>query len=272
MEDNGVSATEVSENFVLIVFLILTLVLWGPWYWQSFRIRPLGVPGWSRRLLQATPLVCGAILYFVLRHLAATDVRNAASYLCLYILMGSGWLAILENLAIYFGLSARDDVFERNNPAAAVAISGWLLGGNLAFAGSNVGEGPGWYVVVFCAILAGAALLVVWLMLNLATHVAEAISVDRDVASGLRAAGFCVACGLILGWAVAGDWTALDATVSDFLKHGWPVLLLLAVAVVFERALQPTPAQPAPSRALSGVLPALIYVGLAVALLFALNK
>src|SRR5262245_28134143 len=105
MDENSAPATEVGDNFVLIVCLIISVIFWGKWYWQSFQIRPLGARGSSRRWLQAAPLACGTILYVVLRHLAATDVRNAPYYLFLYMLMGCAWLAILQNLAIYFGLS-----------------------------------------------------------------------------------------------------------------------------------------------------------------------
>ncbi|MDZ4199651.1 MAG: hypothetical protein U1E27_10260, partial [Kiritimatiellia bacterium] len=54
---------------------------------------------------------------------------------------------------------------------------------------------------------------------------------------GRRWAGFLLGAGLLLGRASAGDWTSVDATFVEFFRDGWPVLVLLALAVVAERIL-----------------------------------
>ena len=80
---------------------------------------------------------------------------------------------------------------------------------------------------------------------------------------GVRAAGFFVGTGLILGRAVAGDWVSSAATVRDFVLVGWPALLLLAGAFFLEKTFAPTPQRPAPPVLVHGWLPAALYLGFA---------
>ncbi|HWI57718.1 MAG TPA: hypothetical protein VNZ22_10865 [Bacillota bacterium] len=204
------------------------------------------------------------MLLFVLRRFAAHDVRNAPVQLWFYLSLGAAWVGLVERLSLHFGLSARDDVFERHNAAAGIALCGLLVGSSIAFAGANVGEGSGWYAVVFCAALSTGGLLLAWWALDAITEAADTISIDRDLATGTRTAGFFCGCGLILGGAVAGDWHSLGGTVIDFFKYGWPVALLWMIAAVIERFARPTPAQPAPAYGRWGVLPALLYLGIGV--------
>ena len=90
---------------------------------------------------------------------------------------------------------------------------------------------------------------------------------DRDAAAGVRIAGFFVGAGLILGRAVAGDWTSAGATLFDFGRIGWPVILLLALAVLIERKLRPSPETLGRPVLIGGVLPLLVYTGIGVAAL-----
>ena len=163
-----------------------------------------------------------------------------------------------------FGVSPKLDALERRNGAAAWAVAGALVGLTLAFAGGNIGNGPGWWVVVFAAGLASGALLGGWAVVELATDTAETVTVERDTASGVRLAGLLTAAGLVLGRAAAGDWVSAGATVRDFVSVGWPVLLLFAVEVLLHRLFRPKPSNPKPSVVAYGLLPAAGYVVVAV--------
>jgi hypothetical protein len=141
------------------------------------------------------------------------------------------------------------------------AAAGGLTGLTLCFAGANIGDGPGWWVVLYAASLSTVTLFAVWACLERLTHVSEAVTVDRDVASGLRLGGFLAAAGLILGRAVAGDWVSVGATNVEFVRMAWPVLVLLVLAVPVERVFRPSVEQPAPAWLLCGLLPLMIFVG-----------
>jgi len=237
---------------------------WIRWYLPILRLPRLGARTSARMLLAYVPPACMALLFLLLRAGASFDVRDSAPYLFMYMVMGAGWVSVALMFVPWLGLSPRGDVVERDNLAAARALAGAALALTLCYAGGNIGDGPGWWVVIFCATLATLTLALLWHLLEQWGHVAEQVTVERDAAAGTRVAGFLVACGLVLGRAVAGDWTSAGATLRDFVTHGWPVLVLLALAIVLERRLRATVEQPVPDRTTHGVLPALLYLGLAL--------
>ena len=252
------------EVFMLIASAIVALVSWGAWYVkpalvQGVRRRP---PAW--RLLRLTPLLAAALLWAVLRNAASFDVRDDPRYLTFYLVLGAAWVGVWIRWLAVAGISTRDDVVERSNGSAALAVTGALLGITLAYAGGNVGNGPGWWVVVFSAALATVSLFGAWMLLEAVTGVSDVVTVDRDPSSGFRLGGFLIACGLILGRSVAGDWISAEATVRDFVAAAWPVVLLVIVAAIVERVARPSPETPRPSLIAYGFIPATLYVAGAV--------
>src|SRR5262249_6105296 len=154
-------------------------------------------------------------------------------------------LAVLPLL----GISPRDDVFERSNRAAAWAVVGAIGGLIFCFAGSNVGNGHSWGVVVFCATLATVTFFAVWKILDVAGGLSVAITIDRDEATGIRLAGMMTAAGMILGRGTAGDWHSSGETLADFVRVGWPVAPLLVIAAIVNRRFAPSAGRPpAPKR------------------------
>jgi uncharacterized membrane protein YjfL (UPF0719 family) len=253
------------EKFVLIVGLMFAAGAWFRWYGDLFLVARRSSRARERWGLALSPVLALLLIFWVLVRFAASDVRDDPAYLGLYLLMGAAWLAIGALVLPYVGLSARDDVLERGNRAAAIPISGALLGIALCFAGGNIGEGPGWFVVIFCALLSTGMLLLAWIALGRLTGLADTITIDRDPAAGVRAAGFFTGAGLILGRAVAGTWESGASTLSDFVRNGWPVAVLLALAVALERWLRPGPESLEPQPLFRGVLPALVYLALGAA-------
>jgi hypothetical protein len=252
------------EVFMLIASAIVALVSWGAWYIkpalvQGVRRRP---PAW--RLLRLTPLLAAALLWAVLRNAASFDVRDDRRYLTFYLVLGAAWVGVWIRWLAVTGISTRDDVVERSNGSAALAVTGALFGITLAYAGGNVGNGPGWWVVVFSAALATLALFGAWILLETLTGVSDIITVDRDPSAGLRLGGFLIAGGLILGRSVAGDWVSAEATVRDFAAAAWPVIVLVIAAAIVERVARPTPETPRPSLVAYGFIPSVFYVAGAV--------
>ncbi|HTV41282.1 MAG TPA: hypothetical protein VMF08_11945 [Candidatus Sulfotelmatobacter sp.] len=252
------------EVFALIVSCIIGLVGWRTWLGGLLLLEPLSRKLATQFLGWGSPLVAAGALYFVLARWSSHDVRDNPTYIFFYLAMGFGWAGLWNWILPYAGLSFRDDALELNNDAAGIAISGSLLGATLAFAGANIGDGPGWWVVVFCAMLSTGLMLVLWIIGAKLTRVHEFITIDRDTASGWRAAGYFIGAGLILGRAVAGDWHSTQQTVIDFLARGWPVLILWAVAFCFDKISKPTPQRPALNPVLFGALPSLLLMGMGV--------
>jgi hypothetical protein len=252
------------EVFVLIFSAVIILWVWLTWYAGALNLHRLVCAPGIRRLLVWMPLICLVLLGAILKLFASFDVRDSFLYMFFYLVFGMAWVGFFMALPVW-GVSARDDALERRNQAAAVTVAGLMLGVTLAFAGGNIGDGPGWWVVLFASGLATLALLVLWWMLNRFSNAGEHVTIDRDPASGWRAAGFLVGCGLVTGRAAAGDWVSAGATLQEFASGAWFGVVLLAAAVLLDRVLRPSPTAPKPSVMLCGVLPALALPAAAAA-------
>ena len=237
------------EAFIVIVSCVLWLVTWFVSYRElAWGPRLRREPG-PRLILGLAPPLALLVLLSILRAWSSFDVQESPAYLFQYLALGAAWLGVAARFHSWFGISVRDDVAERGNPAAAVALSGAWLGLVLCYAGGNIGDGPGWWVVVFSSGIASAVFYAAWLVLELAAHPSESITIDRDLAAAARHVCYGVAMGAILGRAAAGDWVSAKATLRDFCLHGWPALVVLALDILFQRPLRPSGAERAPPQA-----------------------
>ena len=240
------------EVLVLVVSLIVACVLWGKSVYEILQVR-CHKGSFLRAANLGVLLLCAFTLYYVLRRYASHDVRDSTTYTMFYMIMGAAWVGGAMRIWQMLGISTRDDLLERENTAAAFAIFGALIALTFCFAGGNVGDGPGWWVVVFAALLSTGALFVLWCALDRLGGLGEAITVDRDTASGLRAAGYLIGSGVILGRAVAGNWVSAGATLGDFAVLGWPALVVIVIGVVLERVLGPNARAPQRSAMVFGL-------------------
>jgi len=252
------------EVFALIISFIVGIFGWRTWLGGLLLLQPLTRKPAMQFLGWLSPVAAGAALLFVLFKCSSSDVRDAPIYIFFYMVMGFGWAGLWNLILPYAGLSFRDDALELDNDSAGLAIAGSLVGVTLAFAGANIGQGPGWWVVVFCALLGTAVMLILWMIGAGITCVADTITIDRDMAAGWRAAGFFIGAGLILGRAVAGDWQSANQTVIDFLVHGWPVLVLWGITLALDKMCKPTPLRPAPNSFIFGVMPFAVLIGISI--------
>ena len=226
-----------------------------------------------RLILGMTPPLALALLYEVLQQWAdPVQVRGHADYILLFMAGGAAWIAAAIWSLPLMGVSPRHDAIERGNVAAGMTTVGAIVSFSLAYAGANIGSGPTVWTTFAPALLATATLLALGILLELlGGRIADAITLDRDVTSGIRMAMFLVCCGAILGRAVAGDWNGWEGLFNDLLYYGWPVIVLLTAAAVVDRWLGPSPQRPRPSVERHGLAPAMIVVVLTVAWLLHLG-
>jgi hypothetical protein len=253
------------ETIVTIAGVVIGPVLWAVWLFrlsrvQTLRRRPVGVNAIGLALV-----ACTGLLFAVLKTSASFDVVDAPVYLFMYVVVGLAWLRVVELIFAFLGLSVRDDVVERSNRAAMPAVVGGMIAVTLCYAGGNIGDGPGWWVVLLSAALATAGLIVAWLALAHLTTVVDAVTIDRDAAAGLRLGAFLVACGIVLGRGVAGDWISAAATLSDFVVSLPAVAVIVAIAALVESRSRLTPERPQAPVFESGVLPSVVYLLVAIA-------
>lgn len=209
------------------------------WYFHLVVLAPRCRGSGTVPLLMILPVISLILVFVVLKKLASWDVRDSPTYITMYMVVGAGWMGLWIMLLPFLGILSRDDALERNNTGAGFTCGGALVGFTACFAGGNIGDGPGWWVVIFAAVLSSGALWLLWMLLDRAVSVVDRISIERDRSSGLRAGAFLGFGGLILGRAVAGDWVSAGATFKDFVMAGWPVIFLWLCAMGFEKFSKP---------------------------------
>jgi uncharacterized membrane protein YjfL (UPF0719 family) len=190
----------------------------------------------------------------------AAEIRADLGEVISLTVVGIVWLVVATAIFSWFGVSYTDDVAERGNVAALIALCGEVLGVAVIYVGGNAGEGPSYDENIFSAGLATATLFAFWILLEVQAKVSMSIAEERDLASGLRMGGFLLAMGLILGRAVAGNWHSEAATVRDFIHDGWPAAVLWLTALLCERRWRPSRKSPFPPWRKCGLLPALFYL------------
>jgi uncharacterized membrane protein YjfL (UPF0719 family) len=222
---------------------------------------------WVFRACFATTLIMVGVM---LHRWGAAEVRADPGELIDVIFGGVVWLVLGILIFPWLGLSYRDDVAERGNVAALVALCGALMALGIIYAGGSIGEGPSYWENIFSAGLGTAGFLGLWIVLELGGQVSMSVTEERDIAAGLRLCGFLLATGLVLGRAVAGDWQSVTGTLHDFIRDGWPAAVLCAIAVPVERFARPSRRCPVPPWTSYGLMPALLYLALAAAWLVVL--
>jgi uncharacterized membrane protein YjfL (UPF0719 family) len=226
---------------------------------------------WHKWVFAGCFVVGLIIVAIALRVWGAAEVRTSGGEVCFLTWVGAVWLMFAIKLFECLGLSFRDDVVERRNIAALIALCGAVMAVATLYAGGSLGEGPSYWDNIFSAALGTAGLLVLWILLELGGKVSISIAEERDLASGLRMCGFLLAVGLMLGRAVAGDWHSEAATIRDFVHDGWPAVVLFAIALRIERIARPGRRCPFPSWLGCGLFPALLYLAFASAWLWHLG-
>ncbi len=251
------------ELIVTVVGLVIGPLLWTIWFVQMSRLRRCGRRGRALRAVGSALAVCTGLTWLVLRRAASPDVVDAPQYVFMYAVLGLAWARIAAESFPYAGLSLRDDVVERGNVAATITAICALIAATICYAGGNIGEGPGWWVVLFAAALATVTLFVSWIVLAQFSPASDAVLIDRDPAAGLRVGAYLIALSVMLGRAVAGDWVSAAETVRDFTAALPAAALLLAAALVIERVAKPTAERPQLPLIAFGVLPSLVYAVIA---------
>ncbi|HTF88367.1 MAG TPA: hypothetical protein VK843_08155 [Planctomycetota bacterium] len=260
--DGPMSDGEIAVTVMASIAWFITGSVWI--HGLRARKHVFGVTPWKGPL-QWSQLLALAVVVVILKLWSASDVRDDGRYLFMYSAIGGAWIGVAMFFTGWLGLSTGDDVVERRNPAAAVALFGLPFAVALTYAGGNIGDGPGWWVVFFSSGLATCALFLLAVVGLSIGGASESITIERDTATGARFAFATIAEAVVLARAAAGDWVSAKATVSDFVARGWPALVLAVAAIAFDRALRPTHKNLRPSVFASGVLPGLVLLAAAAA-------
>lgn len=247
---------------LFFVGVILATYLWFRFYSAIFRVRQFRRDNTHRILSAVLPFFCLVFIVIVLLTQSSPDVRSHAEWIAGYTIGGAVWLQLGLLLLSLLGVAARDDVFERQNSAAAWVVYGVMIGTTFCYAGSNIGSGPGPEAVLFCAVLSTTFLFAFWFVLEHAFQLADRITIERDESVGIRVGSWIASLGLIFGGAVAGNWVSVEGTMRDFFRYAWVALLFLFTAIVVEALFKRPRALGTSNRSTSAIL-ALVYLAVA---------
>jgi hypothetical protein len=230
---------------------------------------------WMRRsrlrrgVLALLPVAAIIPTCVILNRGADAQVVGHPDYIILFILGGAAWIFASVQFLGVLGFSVRDDVVERDNPAALAAVSGIVLGVGIVYALSNIGAGPTIWTTILPVIVATILLALMALFIEvIGGAVADAVTIDRDVPTALRLAGAVLGCAIILGRAASGDWISWNQTWVDLVVYGWPAVLVVIAAGIAQRLLRPTAVRPRPGILGLGVIPATCFVTVGILVAF----
>lgn len=204
------------------------------WYQSSYGAWPSERVKFAQNILMILPAVSFIIMLYTLNVLASFDVVGSAFYILFYILLGYAciYLSIILT-SLFFDISWIDDGLNLANKAVLAPIAGSFLAITIIYSGANIGDGPGWWCVIFAGGLGLCAWFLLGITINRFTNIFERITVERDICCGIRIGGYLLGSGIILGRASAGDWISFGMTIVEFID-GWPVLVLALLASVVE--------------------------------------
>jgi len=222
------------EAFVAIVALVLAFSFWFHWYRDLIYVNRVVVRRECRTVLHIVLPGCMALLLCVLVTASAHNVRDSFFWIAYYLVLGAAWIGGLVLAMPILGFSVRDDVLERRNVAALWPAVGAVVGFTLCFAGANIGEGPGAQAVLVSAGAASITFVVFWFIFERFTWASEAITVDRDINTGIRAAGVVTGIGMICGAAASGDWHP-ETFLMEFITAVTPAWAVLSIAIAVEK-------------------------------------
>ena len=220
------------EFIIFAVSIIFAFLFLKEWFGAPYSAWPAERYKLVHQVFGFLPFVSVLIILYVLKNLASFDVVDDTFYIIFYILLGITFISFgLKMVTYYFDISWQDDAVNLNNKAALCVILGAFLGLTFIYSGANIGDGPGWWCVLFAGALGLITFLILGFVIAGLLKVSEKITIDRDISTGIRFGFYLCASGIILGKACSGDWTSFYMTVIEFFR-GWPVLYLtIAVAV-----------------------------------------
>jgi hypothetical protein len=260
------------EQLFLCIAGIASMV--GTWRWYAPLVLAHGPFAWAsgRASLAFLPLPALMLVYVTLQTLAdPAQVAGHADYVTLFMIAGAAWVLWGAAALPLIGLESSQDLLEHRNAASLVVLAGALAGITFAYAGSNIGAGPTIWPTLVPAVLATVTLFLLHGLLELLTDTADAICIDRDVATALRTGALVAANGAILGRAMAGDWHNWRETFGTFVRLGWPAVAMTIAVAILNRRFKPTTQRPAPPMLSFGLAPATLVVGAAAAYLVAVG-
>lgn len=223
-------ADDDTGDFEPVFFFIAIALALGAgyrYYRSLITVHRLVCPRRLRAFLAIWPIVCVGPIIWVLMNLSDPQyVRGHADYMLAFAGTGLAWILTTPIILSLSGISLRDDVIERRNGAALIAIASMMLGQALCYAGANIGSGATIWTTIVPALLGSAVLYLGWFLAAALVDSVETVSIDRHIPSAWVLAVLTVLAAADLGWAASGDWNGWPGMLVDFALRSLPAVVL----------------------------------------------
>jgi hypothetical protein len=183
------------------------------------------------------PLVAFVIMATILSTVAAPSVTSSPGWILFYIVVGFGWIQCVLHLVFRcFDLSWIDDVVGKNHTEPALLpVIGSLSGITLIYAGSNIGDGPGWWCVIYASAIATLVWFILGHIIQKTTDAFSTITIGRDLPCAIRMGAYLLASGAILAYAAAGDSIDVTTDIVNIAICSLTAIPLAILAIFVER-------------------------------------
>jgi uncharacterized membrane protein YjfL (UPF0719 family) len=132
----------------------------------------------------------------------------------------------LGTCRVFLGMSLQEQLAARN-VAAAIVVAGVYIATSLTYSGTLSGEGGGFWILLLFFLLGQLALLGITYAFRWLTSYDDVQEIAAgNVAAALALTGVLIAVGLIVRWAVAGQYIGFFRSIGSFL-----LALLLALVL-----------------------------------------
>jgi len=135
-------------------------------------------------------------------------------------------IVALGTCRVFLGMGIQEQLAARN-VAAAIVVAGVYIATSLTYSGTLSGEGGSFWILLLFFLLGQLALLGITYAFRWLTSYDDVQEIAAgNVAAALALTGLLIAVGLIVRWAVAGEYTGFFRSLGSF-------LLALLLALVF---------------------------------------
>jgi uncharacterized membrane protein YjfL (UPF0719 family) len=123
----------------------------------------------------------------------------------------------LGTCRVFLGTGIQEQLAARN-VAAAIVVAGVYIATSLTYSGTLSGEGGGFWILLLFFLLGQLALLGITYAFRWLTSYDDVQEIAAgNVAAALALTGLLIAVGLIVRWAVAGEYLGFFRSLGDFL-------------------------------------------------------
>lgn len=254
------------ESFIFLISIIVTSIFLIRWYYKVLNAWPRENKRAVITLLALTPLILLIMFLYTTTTIAASDVVVDPYYIFYYLVLGFLFIVVVNFLlSLILSISWIDDALNNGNIAATLLLVSSLLGLGLIYSGANIGEGPGWWTVVFASGLGVIAFFLLMKLLEKTTNAITRITHDRNIWLSVRISFLVIGISLILAKSSSGNWTSFGHTIIEFFIF-WPALVLLLIGIVLENLFKRN------TNEIVSIILSLVYIDFALISLFYLTN